>query len=129
MTAFALIAPDGIEIEHAHEVDGWSESLEGRTATWTGGSLAPDVEATFGATIRAQAGPGIVELTAEQRYGDGAVVLWPVALTITPAKESPSQNLALAGVVGLLGVLVVAAIAMVAWRRRRERDDVTLQEK
>jgi hypothetical protein len=35
-----------------------------------------------------------------------------------PAAESPSQNLALAGVVALIGVLVVVAIAMVAWRRR-----------
>ena len=118
MTAFALIAPAGLEIEHAHEVDGWNESLEGRAATWTGGSLAPDVEAPFGATVKAEAEPGVVQLTAEQRYDDGAVVTWPVALTITPAEESPSQNLALAGVVGVIGVLVVVAIAMLAWRRR-----------
>jgi uncharacterized protein YcnI len=118
MTAFALVAPDGLEIEHAHEVDGWNESLEGSTATWTGGSLAPDVEATFGATVRAVAEPGVVQLSAEQRYDEGAVVRWPVAITITPAEDSPSQNLALAGVVGVIGVLVVVAIAMVARRRR-----------
>jgi uncharacterized protein YcnI len=118
MTGFAITAPDGIALEHAHEVDGWSESLEGSTATWMGGSLAPDAEATFGATVEAETEPGVVRLTAEQRYDDGSVVTWPVDLTITPAEDSPTQNLALAGVVGLLGLLVVVAIAMVAWRRR-----------
>jgi hypothetical protein len=37
---------------------------------------------------------------------------------VTPAAESPSENLALAGVVGLVGVLVVVAVAVLAWRRR-----------
>ena len=118
MTTFVLTVPEGVVIEHAHEVDGWEESLDGSTATWAGGSLAPDVEVGFGATLQADSEPGVVELQAEQRYEDGAVVRWPVALTITPAEDNPSQNLALAGVVGLIGVLVVAAIAMLAWRRR-----------
>ena len=42
-------------------------------------------------------------------------------MTITPAAESPSQNLALAGVVGLIGLLVVAAIVMLARRRSPAR--------
>jgi hypothetical protein len=37
---------------------------------------------------------------------------------VVPGKSSPSQNLALAGVVGLIGVLLVVAVAMLAWRRR-----------
>jgi uncharacterized protein YcnI len=118
MTAFALTAPEGLRIEHAHAVEGWEESIDGSTATWTGGTLAPNIEATFGATLEAEAEPGVLELTAEQRYADGGVVTWPVAITITPAEESPSQNLALAGVVGLLGVLLVVALAMLARRRR-----------
>lgn len=126
MTAFTLTAPDGFVIEHAHEVELWDESVDGSTATWTGGSLAPDVEAAFGVTLKADAAPDTLELTAEQRYDDGAVVSWPVALTITPATESPSQNLALAGIVALIGVLAVVAVAMLAWRRRTSS---TLQEK
>jgi uncharacterized protein involved in exopolysaccharide biosynthesis len=70
-------------------------------------------------TLKADRDPGIIELQAEQRYPDGGVVTWPVDFTITPAAESPSQNLALAGVVGLIGVLVVVAVAMLAWRRRQ----------
>jgi hypothetical protein len=118
MTSFKVTAPAGLAIEHAHEVDGWTATFDASQATWAGGSLAADVEEIFGITLAADTEPGILELTAEQLYADGAVVSWPVAITITPAEDSPSQNLALAGVVGLIGLLVVAAIAMLAWRRR-----------
>ena len=77
-------------------------------------------------TLKADVEPGVVELQAQQLYADGSVVSWPVALTITPAPESSSQSLALAGVVALIGVLAVVAIAMLAWRRRTSS---TLQEK
>jgi uncharacterized protein YcnI len=118
MTAFALTVPAGLEIEHAHPVDGWDESQEGSTATWTNGSLSRGAEAGFGMTLKADADPGLVTVLTEQRYADGSVVPWPVVLTITPAEDSPSQNLALAGVVALIGVLTIVAIAMLAWRRR-----------
>ena len=118
MTAFSVTVPAGLEIEHAHVVDGWNEQVEGSTATWTGGALPPRDTADFGMTLKADRDPGIIELQAEQRYPDGGVVAWPVGFTILPAEKSPSQNLALAGVVGLIGVLVVVAVAMLAWRRR-----------
>jgi uncharacterized protein YcnI len=118
MSGFRITAPSGLVIEHAHEVEGWTATFGDSTAEWTGGSLAPDSEQTFGITLEADAEPGVLELTAEQLYADGAVVSWPVAITVTPAEESPSQNLALAGVIGLIGALLVVAIAMLAWRRR-----------
>lgn len=118
MTSFVLTVPAGLVIAHAHEVDGWQESTDGSRATWTGGGLAPDEEVAFGVTLEADVDPSVVDVQAEQRYDDGSVVSWPVALTITPPEDDPSQNLALAGVVGLIGALVVAAIAMLAWRRR-----------
>jgi uncharacterized protein YcnI len=126
MTAFSLTVPDGLEIEHAHEIELWDESVDGSTATWLGGPLAPGEEIGFGMTLKADVEPGVVELQADQRYPDGSVVSWPVALTITPATESPSQNLALAAIVALIGVLAVVAIAMLAWRRRTSS---ALQEK
>jgi uncharacterized protein YcnI len=118
MTAFSVTVPAGLEIRHAHVVEGWNEQVDGSTATWTGGSLASRATADFGVTLKADGDPGLVQLQAEQRYADGGVVTWPVDFTITPAAETPSQNLALAGVVGLIGVLVVVAVAMLAWRRR-----------
>ncbi|HEY6112802.1 MAG TPA: hypothetical protein VIV37_01755 [Gaiellaceae bacterium] len=118
MTGFALSVPSGFEIEHAHEVTGWDESVADSTATWNGGPLATDTELGFGMTLTADMEPGVVQLQARQLYADGSVVSWPVALTVTPAAESSSQNLALAGVVALIGVLAVVAIAMLTWRRR-----------
>lgn len=121
MTGFSITVPSGLRIEHAHEVEGWTESLEGGTATWTGGTLAPETEKSFGATIAADAEPGVVEVIATQRYADGNDVRWPVEVTITQPEKTPAQNLALAGVVALIGVLLVVAIAMLAWRRRSTR--------
>ncbi len=121
MTGFSITVPPGLRIEHAHDADGWTESLEGPTARWTGGAVAPEAELVFGATIAADAAPGFVEVIATQRYADGNDVRWSVPVTIAPPEKSPSQNLALAGVVGLIGVLVVVAIAMLAWRRRSTR--------
>ena len=118
MTSFTLSAPDGIVIEHAHPVDGWNGSVEGGAAKWVDGSLAAGQTTEFGATLRADADPGVVTLTARQGYDSGAVVEWPVALTVVPAAQSPSENLAVAGVVGLIGMFVVIAIALLAWRRR-----------
>jgi uncharacterized protein YcnI len=126
MTEFALIAPPGLVIEHAHPVEGWSETAEGSTATWSGGSLSSGELANFGVTLRADVEPGALAVRAEQRYADGSVVDWPVSITITPAEESPSQKLALAGIVALIGVLAIVAIGMLAWRRRSRE---TLQEK
>ena len=126
MTGFTLSVPAGLDIEHAHEITGWDESIEESTATWDGGPLVSGMEVGFGMTLKADVEPGVVELQAQQLYADGSVVSWPVALTITPATESSSQNLALAGVVALIGVLASIAIAMLAWRRRTSS---TLQEK
>jgi uncharacterized protein YcnI len=122
MTSFALVPPHGIEIEHAHPTEGWDGTIEDGAASWSGGQLAMSATATFGATLEADAAPGVVTMQARQGYDSGAVVEWPVSLTVTPAAESPSENLALAGVVGLIGVLVVVAVAVLAWRRRPARE-------
>jgi uncharacterized protein YcnI len=118
MTSFAVVVPVGLEIAHAHPVDGWTEESTASRATWTGGSLAPRADIPFRVTLKATADPGMLQVKAEQSYSDGGIVSWPIAITILPPKASPSQNLALAGVVGLLGVLIVVAVAMLAWRRR-----------
>ncbi len=118
MTRFTLSPPDGIEIEHAHPTEGWDGTIEDGAATWTGGSLAASAVTRFGATLKAETEPGVATVAARQGYDSGAVVEWTVPLTVTPAAESPSENLALAGVVGLIGVLVVVVVAMLAWRRR-----------
>jgi len=118
MTSFVVTVPAGLEIAHAHPVDGWTEESTESTATWTGGSLAPRGDIAFRVTLKATADPGVLQVQAQQRYADGGIVSWPDAITVLPAKASPSQNFALAGVVGLIGVLIVVAVTMLAWRRR-----------
>ena len=118
MTGFVVTAPAGLEIEHAHPAEGWSEELDGSSARWTGGPLAALTTTKFGISLKATAEPGEVVLETELLYDSGAVVRWPVPITVLPAAESSSQNLALAAVVGLIGLLVVAAVGVLAWRRR-----------
>jgi uncharacterized protein YcnI len=118
MTSLLVRAPSGLVIHHTRQPKGWSGVAEGTSATFAGGSLPAGQVATFGVYIKADAQPGTETLEAKQRYDSGAVVTWQVPITITPAAETPSQNLALAAVVGLIGILVVAAIVMLAWRRR-----------
>jgi len=126
MTGFSLSVPSGFEVVHAHPAEGWNETSDPATATWTGGAVASGGVATFRLELETPPTPGVVELQAVQRYNDGAVVRWPVSFTVTPAEETPSQNLALAGVVGLIGMLVVIGVVALAWRRR---SDEPLQEK
>jgi hypothetical protein len=118
MVGFSVAAPPGLEIVHAHAAEGWQETFDGSKATWRGGSLAPNAATTFSVELRAETEPGPVGLEAEQLFDDNATVEWPVTLTVTPATEEPSQNLGLAGVIGLIGLVVVAAVVVFAWRRR-----------
>jgi uncharacterized protein YcnI len=118
MTTFTITAPAGLEITHAHPVDGWDEHVSATTASWTGGSLAPRADIPFRVTVKATADPGTLQMKADQGYADGGVVSWQDPITVLPPAASPSQNLALAGVVGLIGVLLVVAVAMLALRRR-----------
>jgi uncharacterized protein YcnI len=118
MTGFTVTAPEGLVIHHASPVEGWTATADGTSATWSGGSLPPKQTARFEIALKADVQPGLVALAANQLYDDGSVVSWPVQLTVVPAAQSPSQDLALAGVVGLIGVLSVVAVVLIAWRRR-----------
>ena len=125
MTGFVVTVPAGLEIAHAHPADGWDEEFDDSSARWTGGPLAALATTQFGISLKAATDPGAVVLETELLYDDGGVVRWSVPMTVTPAEEGTSQNLALAAVVGLIGLLVVGAVAMLAWRRRQP----SLQEK
>jgi hypothetical protein len=120
MTAFTVTAPEGIEIASAEESVGWEAVVEGKTATWSGGSLPPALSETFGLQLRATAKPGPAELEAEQLYADGKV-RWPVSLTIVPATGSSSSGSSwlVIGAIVAVGGLVTAAIALLAWRQRK----------
>ena len=119
MTSFVVTVPSELEIVGAEETEGWSAAVDGRVASWSGGSLPPKLSETFGLRVRATAEPGPVELDAEQRYADGKI-RWPVSLTIVPGAGSSSSGGSglVIGVIIAVGVLVTAAIAALAWRRR-----------
>jgi uncharacterized protein YcnI len=119
MTAFEISVPREFRIVHAHPADGWDESVEGSTATWSGGTLASGDEATFQVELEAPTGPGPASVEAVQRYPNGDAVTWGVELTVTPESGSSSQNLGWALVTALVGVTVLVALGMLLLRRTR----------
>ena len=125
MTGFRVTVPSGFVIEHAHPAAGWESGLEQSTATWTGGSLPGGGITEFAVQLKTPSEPAPVELTAELLYTGGDVVRWQVPLTVTPPEETPSENLALAAIVGLVGLVALAGVIALTWWRRRR----SLQEK
>ncbi|MGH3137167.1 MAG: hypothetical protein ACRDPV_11815 [Gaiellaceae bacterium] len=124
MTGFAITFPGDFRIVEARSDGSWRSSVQGTTATWDGGRLAPKAAATFTFEIEGPAEPGPAVLEAAQRYPGGAIVRWPVALLVTPAAEGSSQNLGWALVIVLVGLVALTAIGVVVVRRAR-----SLQEK
>ena len=122
MTGFVVVVPPGVELVHAHgPAPPWKATFGGSQATWSGSSLAPGASATFGVVLEATTEPGPVELRAEQLYGDGSIVRWPVPLTVLPGRDASSSGLRLAAMLGLVGLLVVVVVVVVvvlAWRVR-----------
>ncbi len=124
MTGFELTVPGEFQIVEAVSNDAWRGSVRDQTATWAGGRLDSGSEATFRIEVAGPTEPGSAPLEAAQLYPGGAVVRWAVALTVTPAADTPSQNLGWAVVTALMGLGVLVVISVALLRRTR-----SLQEK
>jgi len=130
MTAFRLTVPAGFRILGTGGDGSWNEAVEGATATWTGGSLAPNTPTTFEVDVEAAAvEPGTVELQGDQLYAGDESARWPVSLTVVPPGGDADSGGGLVDgtaivVLAALGALVVGTFGFVIWQRRG-----TLQEK
>ncbi len=129
MTGFAVTVPAELRIVEAQPMGAWRGDVDGRTATWTGGSLAPEAEATFTLQLEASVEPGTLKLEAEQLYSGGAVVRWPIALTVVPGSgvhEFWTDDTLISPFPFYLLVAVVALGLILFLVRKRRR---SLQEK
>lgn len=124
MTGFAVSASDGLQIIQAVPDIAWPSTLRNGAAVWYG-RLAPGDEATFTVRVEAWATPGPAKVLVTQRYPGGKTVEWPIALTVTPAPDEPTQQIDRALVAALVGLLVTVGVVGLAWRRRTR----SLQEK
>ena len=114
MTAFRLVAPaSSLQILGTGGASGWNEVVEGATATWSGGTLAPDTPATFEVDLEAIAQePGPAELEGVQLYAGGESVSWPFTLTVLPVGGSVEED---GGGLGSSAVVVLGAGARHGW--------------
>jgi hypothetical protein len=119
MTGFAVSFPGEFRVVEARSIGGWQGSVEGTTAIWKGSSLGPGLEAAFVVEVEGPTAPGPAALDAEQRYSGGEVVRWGVSLTVTPAAETPSQNLGWALITALVGLAIISVFGVAMMRRAR----------
>jgi uncharacterized protein YcnI len=121
MTSLTLTAPEGIAVTRVSPPPGWWLSIAGRTATWRRGAAAK-AAGPFRIAATTSSAPGTVTFHAAQRYDDGGVVRWPVALTILPgATTTPRQHFLPAFVAAILG-LVLIGFLLFRMRDRHGRD-------
>jgi hypothetical protein len=126
MTGFRLTAPEGIRILGTGGGSGWNELVEGASARWSGGSLAPDTPVVFEIDVEAvTTEPGTVDLAGDQLYPGGDSVNWEVSLTVVPPGAGPPADedgmLATAIVtVAVVGALALVVAAFLYRRRHRE---------
>lgn len=125
MTGFRVAVPSDFRIRGAEAADAWRPFVQDTSVTWRGGSLSARDEVTFTLELEAPVEPGPARLGAEQLYPRGAVVRWPVDLTVVPAAENTGRSLAWAAITAVLGLGVLALLAVLLWRRRAS----SLQEK
>jgi uncharacterized protein YcnI len=121
MTGFELTVPRELRIASIRTAPGWNGGVRDRTATWTGGTLAPNTPASFELAIEAPDVTGPVELEGGQLYPDGEVVEWPLEMTVVPP-DGKGEEFSYAGP-WLWAVLLLLALATVGFglfRRRRE---------
>ena len=119
LVGLTITAPAGIELANARAPRGWTLSIAGRTATWSGTTAPQDPFRILTSTSLA---PGNVRFHAVQRYDDGGLVRWNVAFTILPAAApTPKQHLLPAIVTAILG-LVVIGLLLFRMRDRRRPD-------
>ena len=116
MTGFVVTAPAGVEIERAYPAEGWTDEIDDASARWTGGSLAALTTTKFEIALEAGTEPGEVVLETELLYDSGAVVRWPVPITVIPADDTSSQNLGFAAIIGAAGLLVVLGVIILLRR-------------
>lgn len=128
MTGLSVAMPNGIRIVGTG--GDWEAVVENETATWSGGSLAPNTGGAFEIELAVDPSTpvGPVQLDAAQLYPNGGSLPWPIPLTVIPdAAAETSSNTTTIVALALLGFLVVGSIGALAFVKRRRAG--TLQER
>lgn len=121
MTGLKVTAPDGVRIVRTGGE--WQAVVENRTATWSGGPLAPNTGERFelGVALEASTPVGPIQLQAEQLYPGGGSLPWSIPVTVIPgtATNEASSDATYVVAIVLIGALVLVSIAALAWLKRR----------
>jgi len=115
----SVTVPEGVDLTRLAPPPGWSLTISGTQAVWSGGRTLPRTIGVFRLAATTDDEPTAVDLHASQRYDDGGVVRWTIPFTILPAPNPPKQHLLPALLVGIAGLFVIAGGLAFARLRRR----------
>lgn len=121
-TGLTITVPAGISLASAPAPPGWTLSITGRRATWSGGlaKLGSGPYEPFQIVASTSLAPGALKLHAVQRYNDGGLVRWTLAFTILPgATATPREHVLPAIVTAILGLVVIGLLLFRMRDRRR----------
>ena len=113
MVGLTITAPAGVTLATATPSPGWRLSTSGNTAEWTYEAVASGKgpSGPFRIVASTSLAPGAVTFHAVQRYDDGGLVRWTVALTVLPGQTAtPRQHLLPAVVAAILGLVVIGLL-------------------
>ena len=117
MVGLTVVLPPGTKTVDGALV-GWRFTRAGRTANWTDGRVGPRKTGVFRLHIVAPSRAGRSEVQAAQRYADGHLDRWKVALAIVPHGSRDDQHFAAAAIAAIVGVILVATVIVVRYARR-----------
>jgi hypothetical protein len=126
-TRLTVTAPPGVEIRSARAPAGWQATLQGGTATWTGGRLEGRRTVDFPITVYARVRAGTYGFSAAQAYDDGATVKWKPELSVLPASGAAAPKQHPWGAIAAAAVGVIVILGSVAGLRYLRRSP--LQER
>jgi hypothetical protein len=111
ITTVAIEAPRGVRVGQVQAKGGWTSTIRGRTATWTGGSINFGHYDTFGLLVEVPRGPGLIFRALERfKSPRGHVERYPVPLSVDVAAVSApgSRGLAIASLIVAVGASALA---------------------
>lgn len=125
-----VIVPDSVEIAVFEAVPGWQASVEGRTITWSGGTIPVGQYGLFSALVAAPDEEQTLEFRTTLRYDDGfRQVFNPIAFS-RAAKDPEARDeagrtmgkYALGLAIAALALAVAGAfVALFTWLRGGDR--------
>jgi uncharacterized protein YcnI len=111
-----IVAPESVKIGHARTKPGWAALVQGRSATWRGGSIRTGKHETFGLVVELPERKGSIVFHASEHFAfpRGRVEQFAVPLDVESAARGSAAGVVFAAVTA---AVLLAAVFFLGLRR------------